>query len=115
MKTTILFFALICTFALGAQDTKPTFEKEGDLLKATYLHDNGTVAQVGYFFNGKLHGEWNMYDEAGQKLAKGSYLNGEKTGKWFFWKGEEVSEVDYKDSRIASVQKWKTTDPMVIN
>ena len=114
MKKSILFFAFIWAIALGAQDIKPTFEKEGALLKATYYHDNGAVAQLGYYLNGKLHGEWKMFDEAGQKLAKGSYLNGEKTGKWFFWKGEEISEVDYKDSRIASVQKWKTTDPVVI-
>ncbi len=115
MKSTIFFMALLSSFALSAQDVKPTFEKEGDLLKGTYFHDNGEIAQVGYFLNGKLHGEWQMFDEEGQKLAKGSYLNGEKAGKWFFWKGEELSEVAYVDSKIANVQKWKTTDPMAIN
>jgi hypothetical protein len=115
MKSSILIAAFLCAFAVSAQDIKPVFEQDGDLLKGTYFHDNGAIAQVGYFMNGKLHGEWNMFDEAGQRLAKGSYINGEKAGKWFFWKGEELSEVEYVDSKIASVQKWKTTDPMVIN
>jgi antitoxin component YwqK of YwqJK toxin-antitoxin module len=43
----------------------------------------------------------------GNKKAIGEYNNGEKTGKWFFWNGDALSEVDYSQSKITSVSKWK--------
>jgi hypothetical protein len=36
----------------------------------------------------------------------GQYQNGIKIGKWFFWTGADLTEVDYSDSRIAQVKKW---------
>lgn len=39
-----------------AQTEKPVLEKEGNLVKATYYHENGKVKQQGYFKNGKLDG-----------------------------------------------------------
>ncbi len=105
--------ALFFSAALMAQEAKPTFEKEGEMLKGTYFHANGEIAQTGYFMDGKLHGVWKMFDENGNKIATGTYTNGKKTGKWYFWKGEELSEVDFIDSKIASVTKLKSEDPMV--
>mgnify|MGYP003668792394 FL=1 len=56
-----------------------------------------------------------MFDEAGQKIASGEYLNGKKTGKWFFWKGEELKEVDFEDSRIVSVIQRDAKGAIVAN
>jgi hypothetical protein len=36
----------------------------------------------------------------------GEYENGQKTGKWFFWTGSTLNEVDYSNSRIADIKKW---------
>ncbi|MEA1786643.1 nicotinic acid mononucleotide adenyltransferase [Arenibacter sp. GZD96] len=115
MKKTLFIIAFFVGFGIYAQDTKTKYEQEGDLLKATYYHDNGEIAQIGYFLNGKLHGEWQMYDENGAKLAKGSYVSGQKTGKWYFWEGEHLSEVDFVDSKIAHVKKLNAKDPVVTN
>ena len=92
-----------------AQENQMTKElkQNGDKIEATFYHENGQIAQKGYYQNGKLHGEWIAYDQDGNKKAIGRYSEGVKTGKWFFWNGEELSEVDYKDNIIASVHKWK--------
>lgn len=109
MKRTILILALILSVSINAQKQNPIFEKDGDLVKGTYFHDNGEIAQTGHFLNKELHGEWKMYDVDGKKIATGKYSHGEKSGKWFFWKNKELKEVDFVDSRIVSVTKWNNT------
>ncbi len=115
MKTAYLTLALLFTVILTAQDIKPKFEIQGDLVKATYFHDNGTVAQTGYFLDKKVHGEWEAYNVDGKKTAMATYNKGEKVGKWTFWKGKEVNEVMYTDSRIASVTTLNKRDSLVNN
>lgn len=113
MKTAILFLALIFSFAVNAQEIKPNFEKEGNLVKATYFHANGEVAQTGYFLEGKLHGEWVMYNEEGEKLVEGSYTNGLKNGKWVYNEGKELREVAFVDNKIESVETKNNPNAVV--
>ncbi len=115
MKNTILIIALMFSFGVFAQDIAPKFEKDGEMVKATYFHENGEVAQVGHFLNQKLEGEWKMYNEAGKKIAMGSYINGVKTGKWFFWEGNGLKEVDFYDNEIANVIQWNNSEAVVLN
>lgn len=37
----------------------------------------------------------------------GDYVNGEKTGKWFFWNNAQLSEVDYTSNAVSSVKNWR--------
>ena len=115
MKNIMIIAVLLCTAAISAQSNKTTFEKDGDLVKATYFHANGEIAQVGQFLEGKLHGEWKMYNEAGKKIAMGEYMRGKKTGKWFFWQNEALNEVDFQNSKIVSVTQWDNKNPVVVN
>lgn len=108
MKKIVLILIMLSVSFTYAQDKKQVkLDKKGDLTLATYYHDNGEVQQKGYFnVEGKLQGEWTSYNEDGQKVALGNYENGKKAGKWFFWDGESLKEVDYIDSKIVSVNKW---------
>ena len=115
MKGITLIFALIFSVVINAQDLKPVFEQDGDILKATYFHENGVVSQEGYFLNGKLHGEWKMFGEDGKKIAMGEYTEGKKTGKWFFWDAKKLKEVDFVDSKIANVTEWNNAGQLVVN
>ncbi|MEZ4971574.1 MAG: nicotinic acid mononucleotide adenyltransferase [Flavobacteriaceae bacterium] len=115
MKGILLIFALLFSVVTNAQEIKPVFEQDGEMLKATYFHDNGTVSQEGHFLNGKLHGEWKMYGEDGKKIAMGEYTEGKKTGKWFFWDAKKLKEVDFEDSKIASVTEWDNVGPLAVN
>ncbi|AOZ98875.1 MULTISPECIES: toxin-antitoxin system YwqK family antitoxin [Flavobacterium] len=107
MKKYIIIGALLITGMIFAQTPKPQLEAVGNKVKATYFHENGKVQQTGFFKNGKLEGKWTSYDQDGNKLAIAEYNNGEKVGKWFFWKDSTLSEVDYSNNQIASVKNWK--------
>lgn len=87
-------------------------EIEGEQVKSTYYYENGQIRQEGFYKDGKVHGKWISYDQNGTRTAVGEYTNGMKTGKWFFWNNSKLSEVDYSDSRIASVKNW-TQDAVV--
>ena len=113
-KLLLINFAILSGGALMAQeDISREFRKSGDLIEATFYHENGRIAQEGFFKDGKLHGEWIAYDQNGNKTALGKYSRGLKTGKWFFWSGDVLSEVDFEDSRIASVSTWKSENDIV--
>ncbi|MGB8375786.1 MAG: nicotinic acid mononucleotide adenyltransferase, partial [Salegentibacter sp.] len=81
----------------------------------TFYYEDGSIRQEGTYKDGKLHGEWISYDQEGNKNAIAEYTNGEKTGKWFFWSGEKLSEVNYENSRIVSVNTWKSDGTLVSN
>lgn len=108
MKKIFLALALLFTAFASAQDTNnPIIEKKGNLLEATFFHDNGKVAQTGFFTkNNKLQGVWTKYDIVGNKLAVGKYNKGIKVGKWFFWSDNNLSEVDYSNNAIVTVNTW---------
>ena len=75
MKNALVALALVFSTIMVAQDVKPTFEKQGDLTKGTFFHDNGKIRQQGFYKNGKLHGKWKSYDLTGKKVA--AVLEGE--------------------------------------
>ncbi len=120
-KIVLLVIAALSMNMVMAQDCKKTclkkdsYVQNGDLIEATLYHDNGVVAQTGYYtLDNKLHGEWISYDASGNKTAVASYDNGEKTGTWKFYQGETIKEVSYEDSRIAEVKTWTVTDTKVV-
>jgi antitoxin component YwqK of YwqJK toxin-antitoxin module len=115
MKKLILILVMAFSFGAIAQDIEPKFEKEGNKVKATYFHANGEVSQMGYFMNEKLEGEWQMFNEKGDKIAMGNYSKGAKTGTWMFWEGDTVKEVNFSNNRIAGVTSSKNTSSVVKN
>ncbi|SHF90223.1 MORN repeat variant [Flavobacterium segetis] len=107
MKKYIILSAILFSSVSFAQESKPQLDAVGELVKATYYFENGKIQQEGFFKNGKLDGVWTSYDNKGNKQAVATYNDGEKTGKWFFWSDTTITEVDYSNSRIASVKKGK--------
>lgn len=117
MKKILVILAFIFSATMLAQDVKPTLEKVGDLVKATYFHSNGQIQQQGFYKDKKLHGKWVSYNAEGKKISTGTYKNGVKTGKWFFWEGEgdKLSEVNYENNQIASIKTWDENSNVVVN
>ncbi|MBT8186017.1 MAG: nicotinic acid mononucleotide adenyltransferase [Eudoraea sp.] len=100
----VLAVCLMTSIAFGQKEKEVKLNKETQLVEATYYHDNGAVSQEGTFsLEGKLHGEWVSFDEEGVKISEGSYVNGIKNGKWYFWNDGIRKEVEFKDNAIASV------------
>ena len=115
MKKVLLLLLTFCSAFIYAQSTEPIFEKEGKMVKATYFHDNGEIAQMGYMLNGKLHGDWTMFDAKGSKIAAGSYVDGKRQGMWYFYEGDMVKEVQFLDSKIAAVRDWNASEGVTVN
>ncbi|WP_396176911.1 toxin-antitoxin system YwqK family antitoxin [Flavobacterium sp.] len=114
MKKYMILGALLFTGITFAQ-SEPKHEVVGDIVKSTYYHENGKVSQEGFYKNGKVHGQWVSFDQNGKKTAIANYNEGTKTGKWIFWTDKNLSEVDYADSRVATVKTWKEEAIVNIN
>ncbi len=112
-----LLAVLLITSITFAQDNKPnTYFLDGDVIVATIYHDNGVVAQTGFYTKeNKLTGEWVSYDVNGNKNAVAQYNNGEKVGKWYFFTGDDIKEVSYVDARISKVVTWKSDNTQVVS
>ncbi|WP_298136639.1 membrane-binding protein [Flavobacterium sp.] len=105
MKKLILI-AVLMIFGLGfSQSNNPVLEVEGQLVKATYFHENGKVQQVGYFKDGKLDGKWTSYDVDGSVKTIAEYKEGQKVGKWLYFSDSVcTSEVDFSNNQILAVR-----------
>ena len=117
MKNNILFlFALVISVASFAQQERALkLNKDTNLIEVMYYHDNGIVSQIGtYNLDGKLQGEWLSFDTKGNKVVSANYDNGKKVGKWFYWKGNTLKEVDYTNNAIASVNDWTNSSPVAL-
>jgi len=101
---TLAVFVLMVNMSF-AQAIEPTFEKQDDLVKATYFYDNGTVKEVGFFKDTKLHNQWISYSQEGQIKVVAFYNEGKKDGKWYLVGDTSVKEVTYKSNEIVKVEE----------
>jgi antitoxin component YwqK of YwqJK toxin-antitoxin module len=113
IKSILLVATFLFVSVLTAQDIQPNFEKQGQLIKGTFYYQDGSISQQGTYKDGKLHGQWVSYDQNGKKTALANYINGKKTGKWFFWSSHQLTEVDYHNDRIAEVVNYKQNKAIV--
>lgn len=112
----LLTIVFITSIALAQNNNKNTYVLNGDTIEATIYHDNGMVAQTGYYTKeNKLTGEWVSYDLNGNKTAIAEYNNGEKVGTWVFYNGNIQRQVSYDNSHIAKVSTWKLADTYVVS
>ncbi len=110
MKKVLVLLVFCFGFFGFSQAIKPKHELKGNLVKSTFYHDNGMVSQQGFYKDKKPHGQWTSYDEAGNKVSVGQYAAGVKVGKWFFWTGTELNEVDFDNNKLAKVKKWSSAE-----
>ena len=106
-KLVVFLFALVVGIAQAQDKVEPKFEKEGDLVKATYYYEDGTISQQGFFKDKKLTGMWTKFDKKGNKVAIGFYKEGKKVGKWFQWHKSSLREITYQANAIEKVSVWK--------
>ena len=110
-KNSILI-VLFIAMPLSAQenDESKSYVLEGDQIKYTEFHDNGQIAQTGYFLNGKNHGLWTSFNEDGTKKSEGTFENGKKVDDWFFWNDAVLIEVTYKDNNVQKAIQWDKSE-----
>jgi antitoxin component YwqK of YwqJK toxin-antitoxin module len=113
MRKVVVLMMLLCIGTTYAQQERSLkLNKDKNIIEVVYYHENGEISQTGtYTVEGKLHGQWFSYCEDGNKIVSARYDNGKKVGKWFFWIGDTLKEVDYLDNTIAKINEWqKNTD-----
>jgi len=101
---TSVIFVLMVNMSF-AQAVEPTFEKQDDLVKATYYYDNGIIKEVGFFKDNKLQDQWISYNQEGKIKVVAFYNEGKKDGKWYLVGDESVKEVTYKSNKIIKVEE----------
>ena len=115
MKKILFIACLFVGLMAQAQDQKPTYKVVGDMVKATYYHEDGAVFRQGFFKDGKLTGQWTEFDQKGNKVAIGYYKKGKKVGTWFQWKGNTLRQINYDNNTIASVSTWREDTKVAVN
>lgn len=112
MKRLIATMVLVIAFIslAFAQEVKPKFEKQNDLVKATYYYDNGAVKEVGFFKENKLHSQWITYNLKGEKITIAEYDMGIKVGKWYVITDNTVKELTYEANKLVKVEDTKETE-----
>ena len=119
MKKIVLLLVMAFAANIAFAQTcvkKDSYVLNGDIIEATLYHDNGTIAQTGFYTKeNKLQGEWISYDAQGNKTAVASYQDGEKIGTWIFYNGAEMKEVTYANSKIAQVKTWIHAETRVVS
>lgn len=106
-KIVILLIMLSVSFTYAQKERSLKLNKATNLIEVVYYHDNGEISQTGFYTaDGKLQGDWFSYCKEGNKLTAAKYNNGKKVGKWFYWSGTSLTEVDYSNNAVASVNEW---------
>ena len=114
MTKLIIIACILAVSLTQAQDKSPSFEKVGDLVKATYFYEDGSIEKQGFFKDKKLEGTWTSFDTKGNKTTIAHYSSGKKVGKWFMWDGNVLREVNFENSTVASVQTWKEDSKIAV-
>jgi len=105
---------LSVSFSYAQKERTLKLNKETNLIEVVYYHDNGEISQTGFYTaDGKLHGEWFSYCKEGNKIISAKYDKGAKVGKWFYWSGKTLKEVDYSNNAVASVSEWTNSESKV--
>jgi antitoxin component YwqK of YwqJK toxin-antitoxin module len=110
MKINFLVLCLMIGFLSTAQQqsNKVVQETEGDLIKVSFFHPNGELAQQGYLKNNKLHGKWVQFSEEGEQLCLANYKMGKREGTWLFWTNGNLTQVDFANNKILNQVSWKS-------
>lgn len=117
MKNVFLSLVMIVFVGqLTAQENNVTYKSSKKQTEITTYYDNGQVKEHGFFNKeGALDGNWVQYDEAGNVMVQGEYADGMKVGKWLFWKGDTLKEVDFQANKIVKYNQWSKTEYLAVH
>jgi len=115
MKKLLTLIVLFVIANINAQEVEPTYEKAGDMVKATYYYQDGSIKEQGFFKDKKLTGQWISYNQDGEKTMIANYDAGKKVGKWFAWNKNSLKEITYNNNKVISLKKWNEDTKLASN
>ena len=115
MNKKILLVAIGLLFVFTAfakdcpQNSTPQSIKELELsCREIVYHNNGNVALIGNYKNGKKEGEWKYYRENGKLEGIVNFKNGKQEGEWkWYHENGELKEIgNFKNGKPEGEWKW---------
>ena len=107
----ILMIGLMMAATANAQN--PTYERVGKQIKVTnYYEGTDLIKEVGFFKDGKSHGQWTEFDRNGEVKIEATYVDGKKEGVWFVWSEDRTTlyEVSYLKNSVSDIRSWSLDD-----
>lgn len=108
---------LICN-SIIAKDSYTVYDNSGQLEmeviqldennhKVIKYHDNGMIAEEGYYKNGLKNGCWFAYNGKGKQISRVFFDKGQRTGVWNIeaYNAEYSYQVAYEDNKAVQIQK----------
>ena len=71
-----------------------------------WFYANGQLMREANYDAGTLEGEFVEYDENGEEVSKGNFVEGTEEGHWFYKRNQSIEEGDYTDGMRTGL--WKT-------
>ncbi len=64
---------------------------------AIYYYPNGKVKTIAHYKDGKKHGDWYQFNDAGNVIIQANYFENMKSGTWKIWNdsGQMVMKMKY--------------------
>ena len=84
-----------------------SYNKKGNKIgEWKWFYPNGQLMMVAHYTKGILDGEFVEYDETGEIVSKGDYVDGAEEGHWYYRNGTAYEEGDYYDGMRTGL--WKS-------
>ena len=72
----------------------------------TSWHENGQVREVGEYSMGAEVGDWSWFDDNGQRIAVGTFVDGQREGAWTFWYSGGTKQMDARYEGGQGAGNW---------
>lgn len=112
MKKMVLILALCFTgwgaMAAGGNQKSKVEDLGRGMQKVTWFHENGQVAEEGFYQNDQKTGTWTTYDEFGHKTAIVHWNLDKKDGDCYvlYQNGKVKYHVVYSNSKKVKASEW---------
>jgi len=75
------------------------------VILVSHFYKNKQLQMQGNIVGGVRNGEWNAWDDQGQKLSTGHYIDGIENGLWTVWfpNGQKRYEGMFKDGKRVGI------------
>ncbi|KAB2817101.1 MAG: hypothetical protein EP346_07470 [Bacteroidetes bacterium] len=104
----LLFAQEVRTETYENGQTKTQYTVYGNYIEMIAFYQDGQVKETGSYLANKPHGEYRQYNEAGDLISAGEYVNGEKEGIWLYRAGggDMLYQIEYVDNVRTTVNRW---------
>lgn len=105
---TLLGYATLDAQIVANEQPVEYIKVKRHLLGFKKYHNNGQMAETGWYKHGQPHGAWVCFDPEGHVVTQARYERGVKHGLWRFWdtQGNILCEVLYSYGKVVTAKQY---------